>query len=354
MPAPGVGPRPAGRVTVLMSVYNDAAWLPGAVASILNQTLRDFDFLIVDDGSTDETANLLAKLHDDRIRVLRNERNLGLTRSLAAGLDMCRGEFVARMDADDRAHRTRLARQVAFLDAHPRVGIAGSRCDLIDEHGHYLGLFWAPASPQYVRWTSLLSNPFAHPAVMLRRGLFARHQLNYDVAYPAAQDYELWTRALGHMCGANLPSRLLAYRVRAGITASQRPEQLQAHDAIALRTLRAELPGCVVTAEQVSQLRTILIGKRPYPAKVVAGRGRLAELYLDLLAAFIRQHSEEPGLAELRRGEAARVARLFLLPSPPPSAPDIRRRLTELDPLWPAQLGLDLARGLLRRVRRRL
>ncbi|MDB5330388.1 MAG: glycosyl transferase, group 2 family protein, partial [Phycisphaerales bacterium] len=108
-------------VTVLMAVYNEARFAPAAVESILGQTFADFEFLIIDDGSTDSSAGYLRDLYDPRVRPLRNAGNLGLTRSLNKGLDAARGEYIARMDADDIALPDRLAGQVAFLDDNPHV-----------------------------------------------------------------------------------------------------------------------------------------------------------------------------------------------------------------------------------------
>jgi hypothetical protein len=114
------------------------------------------------------------------------------------------------------------------------------------------------------------------------------------------------------------------------------------------------LPECPVTPAQVSDLRSILIGNRASQRAIADRRSSLAELYLDLLTAFVSRHTGNPGIRVLCRGEAARVARFFLLPSWPAGAQSILRRLTALEPLWPAQLMMDLLHGLLRRLRRRI
>jgi glycosyltransferase involved in cell wall biosynthesis len=127
-----------------MSVHNDLRYLPQAVDSILRQSFDGFEFLILDDGSTDGSADYLRRLTDPRVRLVRNETNLGLTRSLNGGLDLAGGEFIARMDADDVVMPERLARQVAFLQAHPDTGIVGSSRVLIDEAGDVIA--HAPAA----------------------------------------------------------------------------------------------------------------------------------------------------------------------------------------------------------------
>src|SRR5438093_1473162 len=109
--------------TILLPTYNAAAWLGGAIDSLLGQSYRDFELLVIDDGSTDQTPSLLNTYKDDRIRVLRHEHNSGLIASLNHGIDVAKGKFIARMDADDVSHPRRLERQLAFLERHPEVGV---------------------------------------------------------------------------------------------------------------------------------------------------------------------------------------------------------------------------------------
>ena len=240
-------------VTVLMSVHNEARYLPLAVDSILAQTFGDFEFLIVDDGSTDGSWEYFAGLTDPRVRLLRNPHNLGLSRSLNAGLDAARGRYVARMDGDDVAEPGRLAAQVAFLDAHPDMGIVGSGRTLIDEEGNVVAVAQAAGDDLAVRWKCLLGSPFAHPTVMLRRDVLERHGLRYrDVK--RAEDYDLWPRLLAHARGANLPEPLLQYRLRRRGELT-RADQLANHDRIALSAIRLLVPGFAITPDEVTQLR---------------------------------------------------------------------------------------------------
>ena len=242
-------------VTVLMAVHNDLAYLPEAVDSILGQTLDDFEFLVLDDGSTDGSGEYLAGLNDPRVRLVRNGDNLGLTRSLNRGLDLAEGLFVARMDADDVALPHRLERQVAFLDAHPRVGIVGSSRVLIDPAGGFVAHAPAVEDDIGIRWKCLLGNPFAHPAVTFRLDLMDAHGLRYDETYLTAQDYELWSRLLGVTEGANLAEPLLRYRLRAGVSRTHKPDQLRNHDRIARASIGRLVPGFEVGEEEVTHLR---------------------------------------------------------------------------------------------------
>lgn len=242
-------------VTVLMSVHDDLRYLPAAVDSILGQTFDDFEFLVLDDGSVDGSGDYLMRLADPRVRVVSNGENLGLTRSLNRGLDQAEGLYLARMDADDVAEPGRLARQVDFLDANPRVGIVGSSRTLIDEAGAVVAHAPAAEHDLDIRWKCLLGNPFAHPAVMLRLDLLNAHRLRYDEEYRTAQDYELWSRLLAVTQGHNLTEPLLRYRLRNGVSRMHKPEQLRNHDRIAHASIRRLVPGFRISGEEVTELR---------------------------------------------------------------------------------------------------
>ena len=125
------------QVSVIMPVYNGGRYLREAVDSILNQTFREFEFIIIDDGSTDDTWSVLTDYaaHDSQVRLIQNEANIGLTRSLNKGLAVSRAALIARQDADDISMPERLARQIAFLEMHPEVGLLGTQGDFIDADG---------------------------------------------------------------------------------------------------------------------------------------------------------------------------------------------------------------------------
>jgi glycosyltransferase involved in cell wall biosynthesis len=201
------------RVTVLMPVYNGGATLTAAVHSVLDQTYEDLELLVIDDGSTDATPEIVRGFRDGRIRVERDPENLGLPRSLNKGLAMARGEYIARMDADDISLPRRLERQVAFMDEHPEIGASGTWARTI---GHGAGRIWRrPIGQDDATATLLFGTPFIHPSVILRRDAFVERGLTYDPALEyAAEDWDLWMRASEHMRLANLPEVLVLYHVR--------------------------------------------------------------------------------------------------------------------------------------------
>jgi glycosyltransferase involved in cell wall biosynthesis len=193
-----------------MSVYNGEQYLAGAINSILDQTFTDFEFIIINDGSTDGTINILQSYKDSRIRVF-EQSNIGLTRSLNRGISLSRGEYIARTDHDDLSMRERLAKQVSFLDTHPDVGIVGTGCLIRDE---IKGIEWKHpihTSDRELRSNLIKGNPIIHTSVMMRRSLLEMVR-GYDESYSFAQDYALWIQLATHTRMANLPDVLVVHR----------------------------------------------------------------------------------------------------------------------------------------------
>lgn len=200
-------------VSVLMAVYNGERHLPAAIDSILSQTHRHFELLIVDDGSTDRSAEIAASRRDERIRIIRLVKNRGLSAALNHGLAAAAAPRIARQDADDIAEPERLARQLAFMDAHPNVALLGTQGTVIAEDGHTTGVVSRPVGKDSIRWFSLFDNPFIHTSVMFQAAA-AREAGGYDAAYdPFSQDYDLWCRIADRHEVANLEERLIRYRV---------------------------------------------------------------------------------------------------------------------------------------------
>ena len=202
-------------ITVLMPVHNGADFLRSAMESILVQSHRDLELLVVNDGSTDRTPGILAEFAaaDSRVRILGGATRLGFSGALNLGLEQARGALIARMDADDLALPDRLEAQSDFLHAHPGVGLCGGR---VEAFGLREGTFRQfPLTPDETLCYALFDNPFAHPTVMLRRELVMQHRLRYDPAFCPADDYELWSRCLRLFPCANLDRVVLRYRVHA-------------------------------------------------------------------------------------------------------------------------------------------
>jgi glycosyltransferase involved in cell wall biosynthesis len=193
-----------------MSVNNGEKYLREAVDSILAQTLTDFEFIIVDDGSTDGTVDILRTYSDPRIRTVRQE-NRGLTKSLNRGIGVSRGEFIARQDADDRSFPERLATQLEFLSSHAEIAMVGSAVEVISGNGKGLATFRHPTDPVEIRDALRTYNCFWHGSVMFRRESFLALG-GYCEEFTTAQDYDLWLRFSERYQLANLPDPYYAYR----------------------------------------------------------------------------------------------------------------------------------------------
>jgi glycosyltransferase involved in cell wall biosynthesis len=194
-----------------MPVHNGAAYLSEAVDSILWQSLRDFELLIVDDASTDESVAIIERYKDPRIRLLRSSERLRLSGALNLGLDNARGDYVARMDADDISLPRRLEIQVRHMNRHPEIGICGTWIRYFG--GPSRAVLKRPLECEEIRAFTLVDTPFAHPTIILRRSLMDHHQLRFDGNYYPTEDFELWTRAMRCFPVENLPQVLLQYRV---------------------------------------------------------------------------------------------------------------------------------------------
>ena len=215
-------------LSVITAVRNGEAHLEAAVGSILNQTLQDFEYLIVDDCSDDATPEILARLaeRDTRIRVLRNEDNLGPYPSANKALEIAQAPLIARMDGDDISEPERFARQVAFLDANPDHILVSSSYRAMDEADRTLYVKRKPADDFCVRWWMRFRMCLEHPATCFRAALPDGTPVRYDETHPVAQDYELFSRLAEFGKMAILPEVLFNYRVHTtNITSTRKTEQ---------------------------------------------------------------------------------------------------------------------------------
>lgn len=225
------------QISVVMSVYNGEPYLHEAVESILCQSFTDFEFVVIDDGSTDGTKSILSTfaLHDPRIILVRGAENVGYTRRLNEGISYARGMYIARQDADDISLPERLARQVTFLEEYPNIGMVGTLPQFIDSHGalivdsHYVCV----TDNDQIQNRLLDSNCFHHGSVMMRRQLLELAG-PYDVELEPSEDYDLWLRLAEITQLANLDQRLYLYREQSNSVSSKRRFQQMRNKAIAL------------------------------------------------------------------------------------------------------------------------
>jgi glycosyltransferase involved in cell wall biosynthesis len=200
------------KVSVIMSVYNGIPFLKKSVESILNQTYKNFEFIIVDDFSTDGSWKYLASLHDKRVKLIRNKKNLRLTKSLNKALTKACGDFIARMDADDISMPQRLEKQIRFLMKNRSIDLCGTFAALIDKNGKKVGKLHYPQMPDEIKRKLVLYNPIVHPSLMAREAVFKKLK-GYNEEFDGAEDYELLMRGSKFFNYANISEELLMLRL---------------------------------------------------------------------------------------------------------------------------------------------
>jgi glycosyltransferase involved in cell wall biosynthesis len=251
------GPTTSPRVSVLMPVFNGEDTIEDAIGSVLRQGLGDLELVVVDDGSTDRTATILDRWRtDDRVTVLTNARNEGLVVALNRGLAACRGELVARLDADDLAAPTRLQRQVAAFDGDPGVALCATAYDRVSSSGELRKHSTPPSTHAELAAALVAGNRLHHSSVMFRRAV-VRSVGGYDPDWFPVEDYDLWLRVLERGRYVGLPTVESFYVQRAaGISATLSASQAQRAVARAER-YRADLTGRAGargTAQQVLEI----------------------------------------------------------------------------------------------------
>jgi hypothetical protein len=203
-------------ISVVMSVFNGEEFLDEAVSSILRQTYRDFEFIIIDDGSTDGSAGMLEEYQqrDSRVRVV-HQPNSGLVQALNGGCGLAAGKYIARMDADDVAMEDRLAVQVEAMEMNPGIGVLGSAVVFIDAFGGKVAIpRYHPTDSAEIHEALLDGNVIWHPSVLIRASILALVGGYRNI--PDAEDYDLWLRVSDHAQLTNLAVPLLKYRVHPG------------------------------------------------------------------------------------------------------------------------------------------
>ena len=199
-------------LTVLMSVYNGEKFLKKSIDSVLSQSYSDFEFLIINDGSSDNSEIIIKEYSDKRIRYICNDENIGLIASLNKGIELSKGKYIARQDADDIACNKRFEMQMRFLEDNPNVSVVGSWISLIDKNDNIITHWKYPTSPIVARWALLFNSAIAHSASMFRRNEVKKIN-GYSSEYKYAEDFEMWSRLNKNSDICNIAEVLQLYRV---------------------------------------------------------------------------------------------------------------------------------------------
>ncbi|PWB18335.1 glycosyltransferase family 2 protein, partial [Flavobacterium sp. HTF] len=227
------------KITVLMPVYNCELYIKETVDSILNQTFTDFEFLIIDDASTDKTVDIIKTYNDSRIKLIVKPVNTGYTNSLNYGLKIAKGEYIARMDGDDISFPERFAKQVSLLDANPEIILCGTLYQIIGTEkvcNH-------PLNYEEIKVKLISGCYIAHPTVMFRKSVFESYNLQYDTNMEPAEDHELWSRLIFLGKVVNIDEVLLWYRVHIKQTSIiSNEKQLKISKEVAINMLQKLIP----------------------------------------------------------------------------------------------------------------
>ena len=236
--------------SVLLPAFNAKAHVGAAIRDILAQTFRDFELLVVDDGSTDGTAECVETFSDPRLRLIRLPANQGLVAALNAGLHEARGKWIARQDADDRSRRGRLAKQARLLSENPGTVLVYSQARLIDAHGLWRGKLRPPLEDAGLRWDFCFRNPIPHASAVFSASL-VREELGGYRNCKACEDYDLWSRLLHHGKAVGSPETLVSYRNHASSIMGQEHAVQAERENPALREIMSKnLQGWLAASEQ--------------------------------------------------------------------------------------------------------
>jgi len=196
-------------VTILMPVYNSQTYLQESIDSMLGQSYKNFEFIIVDDGSKDKSNNIIKKYSDKRIKLITHKTNLGIVASLNEGLAIAKGKYIIRMDSDDISFPDRLKTQVDFMESNPEVGVCGSWIEVFGTSNY---IWRPPTSHEEIKVLLFVESALAHPSVCIRREILTKYELQYDKKYQYVEDYKLWIELSKITKLANVPAVLLKYR----------------------------------------------------------------------------------------------------------------------------------------------
>jgi glycosyltransferase involved in cell wall biosynthesis len=302
------------KISVVMAVFNSERFLSQSIESILVQSYEDFEFIIVDDGSTDHSWDIILKYHesDTRIRPIRLKGNQGVAEASNAGLQTARGKYIARMDSDDISLPDRFSTQVDFLEDNPDVGVLGSRMRCIDETGRSLKVLPITLGNLNIHWSFLFENPLNNPTIIFRKSLVDDYDLRYNTSFARGSDYDFISRLLLLTKGENLSKVLLYYRLHPkSLTYTSTDIDYQNIIQISTNAVKAYLPALSVSDRDIVEWQ---VASKGVTSTSKRQRAHLMPVYLKIWDAFCQKNLKEPGLTSLRRYVYAWAARMILYP----------------------------------------
>ena len=253
------------KISVIMPIYNGEKYLHQAIDSMLSQTFKDFELIAINDGSSDQSVEILKSYNDPRIVIINNTRNQGLIRTLNIGINNAHGKYVARLDQDDIALPKRLEVQYNFLENHPKIDLVGSWTECIDTTGKILKISRNPADPVIIRYELLFNNVMFHSSIFFRTDVIKKNG-GYDERDPIAvhsEDYEMYSRPGKELRCANIPEVLFKLRLHGESIVGNPTSQITVHKNslnVAYRNISQYIP---LPHSDFETIKDILIIKKP-------------------------------------------------------------------------------------------
>lgn len=236
------------KVSVVMPVYNGEDYLNEAIESILTQTYENFEFIIINDGSTDSSEEIIQSYNDSRIIYLCNEKNYGICYTLNRGLKEAKGKYIVRMDCDDISLPNRIIEQVLFMEQHPDIGVAGSNL-ITFEKGKPDNLFIFPHTVEECKAGMLFNTPLAHPATIIRNSILQKYALHYEEEYKGLEDFKLWWEISKFTKITNINKTLIKYRIHTKQETKKQDARVSQKD-FQFAQIRLETLGFKITEQQ--------------------------------------------------------------------------------------------------------
>lgn len=301
------------KISVILPVYNADRYIHESLDSTLGQSVSDFELIIIDDGSTDKSLTILRDYaeKDSRILLLENEHNIGLVNSLNRGLAIVRGEYIARMDADDVNLPNRFALQIQYLEQHSEVGVLGTNMKFIDDNGFFTNegrpIYSQPVSPNMIKWMLHWNCGIYHSTVMVKRNVLDRTGFSYDPDFQHAEDRDLWIRLSKNTVIACLPEVLVYYRrIPSSISHFYYKEQ----KAIQYKITRREIVTLLGEDFNDETLETLVGVFTNHNQNMQADYFAAADMLLVVYQRFCNQQLSESDLEQIQADVAARLIKI--------------------------------------------
>lgn len=275
------------KVSIILCAYNAENFIQETIEAILNQSFKQFELIIINDGSSDATGEIINTYYDNRIIGINHEINLGLIQSIRDGIKLSRGDYISKIDADDIPAYDLIERQVRILDQSPKVGIVGVGFLNIDTNGKELFISRRSADNTSIQWNIMFGSPITHSGVMIRKEILIQNTLDYQEEFLHAEDYDLWSRLLDFCEGRNIKQPLIKRRIhKESISNRHKNIQFENHLKISKRTIEKRYPYSNLSLADVKNL--IIIEQEKNLEKINSDRnfGKLIEFYLSMLKNY--------------------------------------------------------------------